>query len=193
MGFTVYHQGGTKDGEYRTYVRLLSRELLRRRVNFDAVPRVREEGTTNAWLYVWDTEAAASAFADELKRQTRDSGWTVRPVKTPPSLGPLRPLEIDVGRQGDGWVFALETFTRKALQMRFPGSCRARSLFIGTETEEEPLATTVQAPEQTRMVLLLLTGLRPGQLSSFESFRLVDPVEGKELVPPAAVEELTGE
>src|SRR6476646_7355493 len=101
MGFIVAHDGGTTDREYQAYVRLLSRQLLQRGVSLDILPRVREEGTDKAWLYVWDTRAEASDFAEELKKQTKDPDWLVKAVKASPSLGPLRPLEINVGRQGD--------------------------------------------------------------------------------------------
>src|SRR4051812_29190097 len=119
MGFAVVHQGGTKDNEYQAYARLLSRQLLQRGISLDKLPRVKEsEG--KSWLYVWDNKDEASAFAEELKKLTGDSHWHVTLVKAQPSLGPLRPLEINVGRQHDGWTFALEPLTRKAVQTRFP-------------------------------------------------------------------------
>src|SRR5262249_8117874 len=137
MGFTVAHEGGTKANEYQAYVRLLSRELLKLGVSLDNLPRIREEGTDNAWLYVWEDEDGAEAFAKELQKQTGDSpghGWR---VTAKPSLGPLPPLEINAARQQDGWVFALEPLTRKAIQIKYPESCRHKRVFVGSETRDD--------------------------------------------------------
>src|SRR5262245_49923548 len=140
MPFTVVRQGGTKDDEYQTYARLLSRQLLERGVSLDSLPRVRGGGTGNVWLYVWESEDEASAFAAELTKRPRDAHWRGQPVEAKPALGPLRPLEIDVGRQQDGWAFGLEPLTRTAIQVRFPGSCRLRSIFVGSENRDAFLA-----------------------------------------------------
>jgi hypothetical protein len=187
MGFAVAHEGGTKDQEYQTYVRLLSRKLLKSGVALENLPRVRDDGTADSWLYVWDDEADASAFANELKKQTGDRKWFVRPVRARPSLGPLRPLEISVGRQRDGWTFALEPFTRRTIQTKFPESCRRRSVFIGFENDKDGMKGDLE--QLARQVLSILTGLGPEQLMTLGMVRAVDPVDGKKLVPafPIAV------
>ena len=63
MGFTVVHEGGTKDSDYREYVDLLSRLLLKRGVSLDRVPLAPQNGAGDRRLYVWDSEAEARAFA----------------------------------------------------------------------------------------------------------------------------------
>jgi len=190
MGFTVLHDGKTRDGEYQTYDRLLSRQLLKRGLNLDNLPRVREEGSSNGWLYVWESEADASAFAEDLKKETRDRRWRVQPVSAKPSLGPIRPLQINVGRQADGWVFALEPLTRKALETRFPGSCRRHSVFISSQTRDNFVANPGELEELTSHVLLILTGLRTEQLKTFGNVRVVDPVENQDLLPMTPLEGL---
>src|SRR5206468_1398125 len=66
MGFTVLHQGGMKDSDYRTYLLLVSRYLLKRGEYLDSVPRVRAEDNGPGWLYVWDEESQAAAFAEQI-------------------------------------------------------------------------------------------------------------------------------
>jgi hypothetical protein len=68
MGFTVAHQSGTKDGEFEAFARL----LRQKRVDLAKLNRVPEPGTGRRWLYVWNVEADARAFADELRKRTRD-------------------------------------------------------------------------------------------------------------------------
>jgi hypothetical protein len=187
MAFTVVHQGGMKEKEYQAYLRQVSRQLIARGVGLDNVPRVPEGGTDNRWLYVWADRQEAEAFAKELEQETRDPAWHVRPVNTPPSLGPLRPIEIEVSRQRDGLVFALNTFTWKALQIRFPGCCRRDSVFIGQEPPDDLLAAREELRDLARQVLLILTELSAEQLQAFGTFRVVDPVTGEEFVPPTPV------
>ena len=59
MGFTVTHQGGTKDVEFEAYARL----LRQKGVDLAKLNRVPEPGTGRRWLYVWNVEADAQAFA----------------------------------------------------------------------------------------------------------------------------------
>ena len=125
-------------------------------------------------------------FAEELKTETGDSGWFVQPVRAEPSLGPLRPLDINVGRQQDGWTFALEPLTRKAIQIKFPGSCPHNSVFIGSQTRDD-FQSTRGLQDLAEQVLLILTGLNREQLQAFKSFRVVDPVDDKELLPASPI------
>ena len=81
MGFTVTRQGGTKDVEFEAYARL----LRQKGVDLAKLNRVPEPGTGRRWLYVWNVEADAQAFADELKKRTRDQAWEVVQVDAPPS------------------------------------------------------------------------------------------------------------
>jgi hypothetical protein len=66
MGFTVTHQAGTKDVEFDAYGRLLQQKG----VDLAKLNRVPEPGTSRRWLYVWNVEADAQVFADELKKRT---------------------------------------------------------------------------------------------------------------------------
>jgi hypothetical protein len=187
MPFTVVHQGGTKDNEYRAYARLLSRQLLNRGISVDKVPRIRQNGSGNGWLYVWDSEDEAAAFSEELKKRTRDTQWQVQMVKATPSLGPLHPLQIDVGRWPNRWVFVLDPLTRMAIETRFPGSCRLHSVSVSSN-EGDFVAEAGDLRPLSRQVLRILSGLGPEQLRTFESFCLVDPMDQTELIPPSPID-----
>jgi hypothetical protein len=188
MPFTVAHQGGTKDGQYRDYLLLLSRQLLHRGVPLDSVPRV-PEGKN--WLYVWESKEEATAFAEALKKETRDRRWHVQPVNGTPSVGPLQPLEIEISCQGDGWIFGLGPLMEKALQARFPGSCPYDCVVIGTETGNAPPKSPNELRRLASHALLLVTGLTGEQLRTFGTFRVVDPVTGQEVLPPCPIEGLS--
>src|SRR5205823_4228495 len=115
MSFTVSRQGGTKDIEFEAYARL----LRQKGADLAKLQRVPEPGTGRRWLSVWNSQADAQAFADELKERTRDPAWEVIEVSAPASEGPLGPLEIQVGRQSNGWTFALHPLTRQMVQQIF--------------------------------------------------------------------------
>jgi hypothetical protein len=183
MAYVVLRKGGISDTAYQTYARLLAQHLLRRGERIDQLPRVRE-GDSAAWYYVWENENEATLFAKELEKQTSDPGYYVKATKATPSVGPIRPLEIHVGRQRDGWVFALDPLSRKAIQDRYPSSCRRRSVFIGSESREEFLNEPGELAVLAEQVLVILTGLAIEKLAPFGSFRVVDPVSGEELLPP---------
>jgi hypothetical protein len=187
MLFAVAHQGGTEDSGYQTYSRLLGRRLLKRGINLDRVPRVRAEGSPNGWLYVWESEDEATAFAAELRQETNDTDWYVRPVAVEPSEGPLRPLQINASRQSDGWVFALEPLTRRALEKRFPNSCSHPRVFIASDQNDDFPSVQAHLRDLAHQVLPILSGLDHEQLRRFDSFRVVNPVENLELVPPSPI------
>jgi hypothetical protein len=185
MGFTVTHQGGTKDVEFEAYARL----LRQKGVDLARLKRVPEPGTNRRWLYVWNAEVDAQAFADELKKRTRDNAWEVVPVDAPPSEGPLGPVEIQVGRQNDGWTFTLHPFSRQMLQEVFPNSRRAPRVFIATDTRGEFQATMGDLADLAEQVAIILTGVRIDQLrEKFGGYRVYDPAARKELVPSEPVQ-----
>jgi hypothetical protein len=67
MAFTVNHnEGMTKDAEFEAYARLLRQQG----VNLGKLPRAPEPVTGRRWLYAWDSEEKARAFADELNNRT---------------------------------------------------------------------------------------------------------------------------
>jgi hypothetical protein len=187
MPFTVVYQGGTKPKEHQSYIRLLSRRLRDRGIGLDRVPRVPAADNGQAWLYVWDSEEEAAAFAKELKRETRDTHWRVEPVKGKPSMGPLHPLDVEITCHGDGWTFGLEPLTELALQERFPGSCRYLSVFVGTERPNDRLPAPDELRKLAGQALFILTGLEADQLRAFGKYRVIRSVTGEELVPPCPI------
>lgn len=118
MGFTVNrNDSGTKDAEFAAYARLLRQQG----VDLGKLPRAPEPITGRRWLYVWDAEEKAQAFADELKKRTRDDAWIVVKVTTPPSEGPMGPIIVQMGRRSNGLVFGLHPLSRTIIQSAFPG------------------------------------------------------------------------
>lgn len=181
MGFTVAHVGGTKDVEFEAYARL----LRQKGIDLANLQRVPEPGTNRRWLYVWSLQADAQAFADELKKRTRDDDWQVLPVDAAPSEGPLGPVEIQVARQSNGWTFALHPFSRQMLQKIFPHSCRIPSVFIASDNRHDLPLTLESLAHLTEQVAVLLTGVSVDQLTrTFGGYRVYDPVAKEELVPP---------
>jgi hypothetical protein len=112
MGFTVTHPGGTKDAAFQAYARL----LRQRGVDLGKLPRARDPISDRRWLYVWNTQADAQAFADELKEQTGDPTWEVVQVNGPPSEGPLGSVVIQMVRQADGLTFGLHPLSRAMIR-----------------------------------------------------------------------------
>jgi hypothetical protein len=88
LGFTFTHQGGTRDVEFEDDARLLRKKGL----DLARLPRTPEPVTGRRWLPVWQNQAEAQEFAEELKEKTRDAAWEVVPVNGEPSEGPLRPV-----------------------------------------------------------------------------------------------------
>jgi hypothetical protein len=104
MAFTVHRNDGiTKDAEFEAYARL----LRQKGIDLGKLPRAPEPGTRRRWLYVWDSREKAQAFADELRKRTRDNAWAVVEVDAPPSEGPMGPIIVQVGRRANGLVFGL--------------------------------------------------------------------------------------
>jgi hypothetical protein len=179
MGFTVARRGGTKDVEFADYARL----LRRRGVILSKVPRTLEPGTGRRWLYVWDNRA--EAFADEMKKQTRDETWYVQEVNGPVSEGPLGPIEIQIARDPHGVLFALQPFSRRMVQALYPGSCNPVSVSIDTQTREEGQRVLGDLTNLAGHVVLTLTGLKPEQLERL-GYRMFDRAAMRELAyaPP---------
>ena len=189
--FTVVHADGmTRDSEYREYERLLSRDLLKRKINLAKVPRVEQPGTGIKWLYVWPEKDEAHDFAARLNKQTRTSDWVVKslPEGIPPSIGPLRPIEIQVGWQRNGYTFALAPWAYLAIRDLFPGSCRTNTVFVASEAKVGAPPSGDGLREMAVPTLLLLTGLDVEQLGVFNEFVVKDPVDGRELLPPTPIQ-----
>src|SRR5262245_55229893 len=117
MAFTVNRtDGGSKDAEFEAYARLLRQQG----VDLGKLPRAPEPGTGRRWLYVWQNQADAQAFADELRKRTRDDNWAVVEVAAPPSEGPMGPIIVQVGRRSTGLVFELHPLSRALIQSAYP-------------------------------------------------------------------------
>jgi hypothetical protein len=185
MGFTVTRQGGTKDVEFEAYARLLRQKGL----DLAKLRRTPEPGTGRRWLHVWNSREEAQAFADELKNRTRDDAWEVVEVNGTASEGPLGPVEIQVGRQSNGWTFALHPLSRQMVQQVFPGSCRVPSMFIASETRPDFQTTTGALSDLSEQVAVILTGVGLDQLKEhFGGYRVYDPLAKKELVAAEPVQ-----
>jgi hypothetical protein len=185
MGFTVTRQGGTKDVEFEEYARL----LRQKGIDLARLQRTPEPGAGRRWLPVWSNQADAQAFADELKKRTRDSAWEVVPVNGTPSEGPLGPVEITVGRQSDGWTFGLHPLSRQMVQKVFPDSCRTDSLFIRTEARQDFQHAQKDLADLAEQVAVILTGLSAEKLrETFGGYRMYDPITRKELVAASPVQ-----
>ena len=185
MGFTVTHQGGTKDVEFETYARL----LRQKGVDLARLNRVPEPSDSRRWLYVWHVKADAEAFADTLKKRTRDNAWEVVQVNAAPSEGPLGPVEIQVGRQSNGWTFILHPFSRQMLEEVFPDSRRVPSVFIATDTRRDFQSTMGDVADLAEQVAIILTGVSIDQLTNkFGGYRVYDAATKKELVPSQEVQ-----
>jgi hypothetical protein len=166
-----------------------ARLLRQKGVDLARLNRVPEPGTGRRWLYVWSGEADARAFADELKQRTRDNAWEVVPVDAPASEGPLGPVEIQVGRQSDGWTFTLHPFSRQMLQDISPNARRVPRVFIATDTQQDFQTTMGTLTDLADQVAIILTGVSIDQLrEKFGGYRVYDPAAKKELVPSEPVQ-----
>lgn len=157
MPFTVHRNDGmTKDAEYEAYARLLRQQG----VDLGRLPRAPEPGTGRRWLYVWDTQPPAIAFAEELRARTGSHAWEVIPVSAPPSEGPMGPLIIQVGRRSNGLVFGLHPLSRTMIESAFPQANGAAStVSITFETLEEFTAVHGSIEHLAQEVVPTLTGL----------------------------------
>jgi hypothetical protein len=95
------------------------------------------------------------------------------------------PWQVSVGRQGDGWVFALEPLTKAAIEERFPGSCRLRSVFVGFPSSDDLLDRHDRLARLFQHVLQMLTDLEPGDLAELGEIKAIDPVDGAVLASSA--------
>jgi hypothetical protein len=182
MGFIVVHKGDTSERDYRHYLLLVSRWLLNRGVGYDRVPRIPENGRADRWLYVYGDEAEARSLAEELRRDTDDPGWEVRPVEGAPSEGPLTPITVEVSQGSTGVGFGLPPLIKKALRQRFSGCCPHENVWVTTDIPAEGLSTE-DLREMTMKVLPVLAGLTLEQLGVLGGFEVIDPGADDILVP----------
>ena len=182
MAFTVNRNDGmTKDAEFEVYARLLRQQG----VDLGKLPRAPEPGTRRRWLYVWNSQQKAQAFADELRKRTGDA-WSVVEVTAPPSEGPMGPIIIQVGRRSTGLVFGLHPLSRTMIQSAFPtAKGTAITVSINFETLQDFLATHGSIENLAREVVPTLTGLKLQDLEKL-GYALIEDDTDRTLVfaPP---------
>jgi hypothetical protein len=171
MGFTVTRDdAGTKDAEFEAYARLLRQQG----VDLGKLPRSPEPNSGRRWLYVWDSQDKAQAFADELRKRTRDNAWIVVPVEAPPSEGPMGPIIVQVGRRASGLVFGLHPLSRAMIQSAFrevKGS--ASTVAINFESFQDFVTTHGSLENLAREVIPMLSGLKQEELEKL-GFALIE-------------------
>jgi len=167
--------------------------LLRQQgVNLARAPRTLEPETGSRWLYVWNSREEAQAFAQKLKKASRDKNWCVLPVSGAVSEGPLGPVELQMAIHVDGWVFELHPLTRAMLRTLFPEAEGTELILV--RSEARPNRTGEKLHHLVRQVLPILTGLPMEQLEPF-GYRVSDFETDKAylLVPPRdACQEVNG-
>jgi hypothetical protein len=170
MPFTVGLPGGTRDCEFEAYVRLLEQ----RGINVANTPRVVDPVTGKRWLYAWENEADAQAFAAALRQETENDAWQVYPLpNVEPTSGPLGPIEIRVAQRSDGCTYSLSPTSRKLILKRFPRANLAPNVFISTPARFDLERTHGPIWGQ---VALILTGLSEEQIQQLGGYRVLDPV-----------------
>jgi hypothetical protein len=183
MAFTVSrNDGGTKDAEFKAYARLLRQQGI----DLGNLPRAPEPGTGRRWLYVWDSREKAQAFADELRKRTRDTAWVVVEVAAPPSEGPMGPIIVQVGRRSTGLVFALHPLSRALIKSAFRNrNGTASTISVNFETLQDFLTTHGSIEELAREVVPTLTGLELQDLEKL-GYALIEDDTNRTLVfvPP---------
>ncbi len=179
MAFTVNHKDGmAKDAEFEAYARLLRQQG----VDLGKLHRAPDPGTGRRWLYVWQSEKEAHAFADELNKRTRDSAWGVVHVDAPPSEGPMGPLIIQVGRRGSGLVFGLHPLSRAMIQSAFPDAKgSASTISIKFETLDDFNSTHGGIEHLAQEVVPTLTGLKLPELENL-GYALIEDDTDRTLV-----------
>ncbi len=186
MGYIVIADEPMDGLVYQDYLAALTRALVERGTPPERVPRVLENGAPERWVYVWDDEAGARAFVEKLRESFDGPSWQVRATGEQPSVGPLAPLQLNVGPLATGWAFELDVLTRSALRRSYPHACRQGTvvvrLYPGERHQEGDLARLAS------QVLPILTGLGDEELAPFGSYQVIRPSTGAVLVPPVPLQ-----
>jgi len=178
MGFVVTRPGGSNDPEFQTYARL----LRQRGADLGNLPRIRDPFSGQRWLYVWNTQTEAAAFAEDLKQQTGDPAWAVVEVRTQASEGPLGPVVIQLVRQADGFTFGLHALSQVLIRSAFPQAVRAITYAtIDTPTWYDFRKRKGDLGELVRAFATPLTGLTCEQLETI-GYVVVDADSDRTLV-----------
>ncbi len=184
MGYTVLRPGGTKDGEFQAYARLL-RQMGK---DLGKLPRVAEPSTNRRWLHVWNTYAEAQMFAEEMKERMGNAAWEVQEVPGQASEGPLGPLVVQLGRQATGLTFALHPLSRALIESAFPRAVVLAHAFIDLATWNDFRQTRGDVRDLVDEVLPRLSGLHEADLHEL-GYEAVDAETSQTLfvVPPAVL------
>ena len=181
MAFTVTsYDGLTKDAEFEAYARL----LRQKGVDLGNLPRAPEPNTNRRWLYVWESQAEAQAFAKELTRRLGGNPWRVVEVAAPPSnsQGPMGPIIVQVGRRANGLVFGLHLLSRATIRSAYPDAkAPADTISINFETFQDFLTTHGSIQELAREVVPALTGLTLQELETL-GYALIEEDTDRTLV-----------
>ncbi len=183
MAFTVGLPGGTRDYEYEAYVRLLEKDG----VNVAETQRVADPATGNRWLHAWEKKDEAELFAAQLKAETENPDWQVYDLPgVAPSVGPLGPVVILVGRQSDGFSYSLSYSSQKLIRKKFPTARIAPNLFISASTQSD--FETVHGPICDQ-VAIILAGLSANQIEQLGGYQVYEPSTHRVLrdAPPLEV------
>lgn len=177
MAYTVARKGGASHHQFETYDRLLRQQG----VDIARMPRAPDPESPERWLYVWDRDDEAQAFAQELRKRSGDENWQVLEVNGETSEGPLGPILIQVDRQSNGWVFAIHPLSRVMLRSFYPDAKGPPTVFIGSGQQYHLSATQADFSDQIERIAAMLTDLTWEQILQL-GCRVVDVESGEELL-----------
>ncbi len=184
MGYTVAKRGGTKNGEFEAYARLLRQQGK----DLGKLPRVPEPNANarRSWLHVWNDSEDAQAFAKELRKRTGDDAWEVVPVTVQPSEGPLGPILIQQARRGDGISFSLHILSHWLIRSAFPHAVGVSRVGFEPETWRDFYRVHGGLRTVVRQVAPSLTGLTLEQLETL-GYAVIDDEDFETILyqPPA--------
>ena len=181
--FTVRKQGPSSDREFQAYVELLEDIGI----DIADVPRVPQPGTTDRWLYVWQSKPLAERFAREIRARLRDSAWFVHELdlSEPAQRGPIAPLTILSIPTSEGTEFRLEPTSQERILTHFPNARPAGKVAFPAQVRADYERQHGPVWDQ---VIALLTGIPEDAVTHLGGIRIATP-EGQTLherVPVAA-------
>lgn len=168
--FAVAKPGGTNDYEFVAYTHLLE-EIG---VDVASGPRVREPGTDRRWLYVWDQEKEAEAFAQELRQRTRDALWEVHQFEIEEGTqGPVAPLDIyEVRDKPEERQYYLAPVSRERVIRKYPHT----KLYPVTISKADLASMKEQVGEAWwDQLCILVTGLSMEKVKALGGYRVILP------------------
>lgn len=189
MSFTVTRSAGDKVDDFETYARL----LLQQGKDLRNVPRVPDpEDLKRRWAYVWDSQAEAERFVEELRDQTGDSTWRVEQTFTPPSYGPFGPVLIQLARRSDGLFIAVHPLSLGMIREAFPSAMQSASnIIVDPQTWEAFLQRDGNLEQLIEQVVPVMSGLSIEELTEV-GYAVIDADTDGTLVyvPPTATTQI---